>query len=213
MNKLLKSDLIGPSASLWSAPPPCRQHPRHRGTALSAHCEQGCPLNHRTAHRSYPQLWRVAGPSGQNRQLWPSDPAPSHELQRCKLPTVWITPVDNVPAPAPGDLSGVGDGQSCCDARRTAWGKPEYAVGNVLRRVVPKRHSLSGALNGRGWIRGATLLPSYFPLQTGPPPGIRGARRLRPVHATSNWAGTSSGTVRVPTGRGSVIGYWQRMEA
>lgn len=56
---------------------------------------RSCPLNHRAAHRSYPQLWRSDSDPFRNRPVWPSDPAGRHELHACKLPTVWITPVDN----------------------------------------------------------------------------------------------------------------------
>ena len=83
-------------------PAACSHHSRRPGNAVSAQFERGCPLNHRATHRSYPQLWRSQRPSAQNRQLWPSNPAWGYELQRCKLPTVWITPVDNFPARAPG---------------------------------------------------------------------------------------------------------------
>jgi hypothetical protein len=102
---------------------------------------RGCPLNHRATHRSYPQLWRSQKPSVENRLLWLSDPPSRSELQRCKLPTVWITPVDNFAARAPS-----------CPAARTArhsgpgtlklagrvrCGKGENAVGNRAGRTGP----------------------------------------------------------------------------
>jgi hypothetical protein len=40
-------------------------------------------------------LWRTPRTPVENRQYWPSDRGACIELQGCKLPTVWITPVDN----------------------------------------------------------------------------------------------------------------------
>jgi hypothetical protein len=73
--------------------PPTPDAPTESGLrSLHRRC---CPLNHRAVYRSYPQLWRAGHALEQNRPVWPSDPPCRHELQPCKLPTVWITPVDN----------------------------------------------------------------------------------------------------------------------
>ena len=78
---------------MWNrAPDPARRLPPRLGICLPV---RSCPLNHRADHRGYPQLWRSECAPLRNRPVWPSDPGLSHELQACKLPTVWITPVDN----------------------------------------------------------------------------------------------------------------------
>lgn len=66
----------------------------HAESAGHASSSEGCPLNHRRSPESYTQVWRVAGELRGICQLWRSDPASWAELQACKLPTMWITPVD-----------------------------------------------------------------------------------------------------------------------
>jgi hypothetical protein len=49
-----------------------------------------------------------------NRQLGPSDGAVGYELQLCKLPTVWITPVDNSGHHAWWSLGPAADVEATC---------------------------------------------------------------------------------------------------
>lgn len=66
---------------------------QHAGVlAVNAKC---CPHNHRSLWRSYPHVWMQCGlKTPKPLQRRDSSALPT-ELQRCKLPTVWITPVEN----------------------------------------------------------------------------------------------------------------------
>ena len=99
-------------AAELAAPAFSHRPPRRR--CLFALFDRGCPLNHRVAHRSFPQLWRSPRAPARNRQLWPSDQERRRELQACKLPTVWITPVDNFPA---GHAHGVAGRSTSAEAQ------------------------------------------------------------------------------------------------
>ena len=147
-----------------TAPPVPVGHSRSEARDLCP--AQSCPLNHRPDHRGYPQLWTSERAPFRNRPVWPSDPGVGHELHACKLPTVWITPVDNsstgsgrrLPA-APG-----GGRRALKRARRTrpAVEKQEPAVGdpkNGLAVREPKDQPPRGGswrlLRLRTAVRGA----------------------------------------------------------
>jgi hypothetical protein len=108
-----------------------------------------CPLNHRAAHRSYPQLWRSGSVQDRNRPVWPSDPGRRAELQACKLPTVWITPVDNYPARDVRRVPTPGNARKCkTHAGHGALWKTATSCGNALRRQGPDRPDVAECLWG-----------------------------------------------------------------
>jgi hypothetical protein len=53
-----------------------------------------CPLKHSSIPKSYPQVWMKEGDIRQNPCLLAGKAFSQHELQACKLPTLWIKTVD-----------------------------------------------------------------------------------------------------------------------
>ncbi len=73
-----------------------------RDTQGSSRCSRSCrrpscPLNHSPQEHLYPQMWTKNGSPVDNRQLARATGEADTELQPCKLPTLWITPVENFP--------------------------------------------------------------------------------------------------------------------
>ena len=144
---------------------------------------ESCPLNHRTAHRSYPQLWRSGSVQDRNRPVWPSDPGRRAELQACKLPTVWITPVDNYPARDVRRVPTPGNARKCkTHAGHGALWKTATSCGNALRRQGPDRPDVAECLRGKA--AGRRSRPVTFTLT---PPRPRKS-------VVAGGAGTGAGT-------------------
>lgn len=106
--------------------------------------DRSCPLNHRAAHRSYPQLWRSKSSPPRNRPVWPSDRGQHRELQACKLPTVWITVVDNYPA---GRLTGSHHGPEPAGSERAQGHR-----GRRGRRHSTAQHSTGAHAHAHGTL-------------------------------------------------------------
>ena len=100
---------------------------------------RSCPLNHRAAHRSYPQLWRSKSSPPRNRPVWPSDRGQHRELQACKLPTVWITVVDNYPA---GRLTGSHHGPEPAGSERAQGHRGRHRHSTAQHSSTRARHTV-----------------------------------------------------------------------
>lgn len=160
--------------------------PRHRRTRIP---DRSCPLNHRAAHGSYPQMWRSRSANRQNRPLWPSNPGLLLELQACKLPTVWITAVENLQTVRPGSPSADGVGRRGGGAKVGAgqdslWKNGGKAVGNVVRPEELRRQGLPGSLQGPDLGRTGRAMPDVTGTD-GASPHVTGSRAPR------NGAGTT----------------------
>lgn len=74
-----------------------------------------------------------ARPFPRNRQPWPSDRDRHHELQLCKLPTVWITPVENQHLRAADGIL-----VACTGSGRGLRERALRGVFSMRLRVIPK---------------------------------------------------------------------------
>jgi hypothetical protein len=111
---------------------------------------QSCPLNHRQKPQGYPQMWKQFQPQLHNRQLAGPTVESGRELQPCKLPTLWITPVENFRSPRVGTMCPEGWGEAI-QAQRMPQGRARSA--HDWTQLLP--HGKAGTQHGRA--RGATL--------------------------------------------------------